>query len=281
MTLELTTISALRGMTSGWREARETIALVPTMGALHEGHLELVAAAKSQADRVVVSIFVNPTQFGPNEDFTRYPRRLEKDIALLKKAGADAVWLPSVEEMYPDGFSTTIHVAGVGEGLETDFRPGHFDGVATVVAKLLNQVTPDVALFGQKDYQQLCVIRRLVIDLNINTRIVGVPTVREADGLAMSSRNVYLTDAERKAAVQVNRILRHSAAVLKHEGRPLDETLEKAQQLLLDAGFKSVDYVTLCDSKTLAPLDAYQPGSRLLMAGWLGTTRLIDNIAVE
>ena len=281
MTIELTSIAGLRGILSTWRKASETIALVPTMGALHEGHLELVSAAKSQADRVVVSIFVNPTQFGPNEDFERYPRRQEKDVAALKKAGVDAVWLPAMDEMYPNGFSTSIHIAGVGEGLDADFRPGHFDGVATVVTKLLNQVAPDVALFGQKDYQQLCVIRRVVADLDMNTRIVGVPTVREADGLAMSSRNAYLSETERKAAVQINRILRHSASVLKHESRPLDETLEKAQQLLLDAGFRSVDYVKLCDSKTLAILDAYKPGSRLLMAGTLGTTRLIDTLAVE
>ena len=281
MTLELTTIASLRGMLSAWRAGSETIALVPTMGALHAGHLELVAAAKSHAERVVVSIFVNPTQFGPNEDFSRYPRRLEKDIAVLKKAGVDAVWLPTMEEMYPNGFATTIHVAGVSEGLEGDFRPGHFDGVATVVAKLLHQVAPEVALFGQKDYQQLCVIRRLVADLDIPVRIVGVPTVREADGLALSSRNMYLSQEERKAAVQVNRILRHSASVLKHEGRPLDETLEKAEQMLLDAGFRSIDYVKLCDSKTLIVLDTYQPGARLLIAAWLGTTRLIDNIAVE
>lgn len=280
MTLELTTVKSLRETVAAWRACGDSIALVPTMGALHEGHLSLVKAAQQKAKRVVVSIFVNPTQFGPNEDFNRYPRPLEKDLALLRSAGVDAAWLPTVEEMYPAGFATTVRVAGLSEVLDGAHRPGHFDGVATVVNKLLLQVAPDIACFGEKDYQQLCVIKRLALDLNLPVDIIGVPTLREADGLAMSSRNQYLSSSQRQIAVRINQVLRHSAFVMRSEGRPVQETLDKAVMFLRDAGF-NIDYVELCDAATLAPLNEYQPDARLLVAATLGNTRLIDNIAVE
>ena len=280
MTLELTRISLLQHTVAQWRAAGDSVALVPTMGALHAGHIALVEAAKAEAKRVVVSIFVNPAQFGPNEDFSRYPRPITRDMEHLREAGVDAAWLPTVEEMYPEGFQTSIHVAGLSDGMEGDARPGHFDGVATVVAKLLLQVMSDVAVFGEKDYQQLCVVKRLARDLNLPCRILGVPTVREADGLALSSRNAYLDDTQRAIATKLNQVLRHSAFVLTHEQRSAPETLEKAKILLLDGGFDAVEYVTLCDAESLAPLAAYQSSARLLAAARLGKTRLIDNIEV-
>lgn len=280
MTLELTRISLLQATVAKWRAAGDSVALVPTMGALHRGHMALVAAAKAEAKRVVVSIFVNPAQFGPNEDFSRYPRPLADDLALLREAGVDAAWLPTVEEMYPQGFDTSIHVAQLSVGMEGDARPGHFDGVATVVAKLLLQVMPDVAMFGEKDYQQLCVVKRLVMDLNIPCRIIGVPTVREVDGLALSSRNAYLDAAQRAIATKLNQVLRHCAFVLAHERRDVAETLEKAKILLLDGGFDAVEYVALCDAVTLAPISVYQPQARLIAAVRLGKTRLLDNCEV-
>jgi pantoate--beta-alanine ligase len=279
MTLELTTVKSLRETVRAWRAAEETIALVPTMGALHAGHLALVAAAKAEAKRVVVSIFVNPTQFGPNEDFSRYPRTSENDLKLLREAGADAAWLPTVEEMYPQGFGTVISVKGPSEGLDGDFRPGHFDGVATVVAKLLLQVAPDVALFGQKDYQQLAVITRMAADLDIATRIIGVPTVREADGLALSSRNAYLTEQERAIAPQMHVVLQVAANELQN-GNDVATTLQKAIASLLHIGFRSVDYLEL-RSDALEPLREFSTPARLLVAAHLGRTRLIDNISVE
>lgn len=280
MTLEITSLSLLRATLRDWRRAGETIALVPTMGALHAGHLALVAEAKKQAKRVVVSIFVNPTQFGPNEDFSRYPRPLARDLELLREAGVDAAWLPTMEEMYPAGFATTVHVAGVSEGLDGAARPGHFDGVATVVSKLLLQVQPDVALFGEKDYQQLCVIKRLVKDLNIDINIIAVPTMRDVDNLALSSRNQYLSAAERAVAPQLYATLCDVAKQLR-AGSDGNAVLERAKAELIAVGFASVDYLALCDTETLALLAHYQPPARLLVAARLGTTRLIDNIAVE
>lgn len=280
MTHELTSLSTLRETIARWRAAGDTIALVPTMGALHAGHLALVKAAQAQATRVVVSIFVNPTQFGPNEDLSRYPRPLANDLALLNSVGADAAWLPSVETMYPQGFATKIEVSGVSEGLDGAFRPGHFSGVATVVTKLLLQVMPDVALFGEKDYQQLCVIKRLVSDLCINTRICGVPTVREADGLALSSRNQYLSEKERALAPTVHGVLQWAAAQLV-QGAVVEAVLEAAQARLLSAGLTNVDYLALRAEDTLEPCAQYVKPARLLVAAWLGRTRLIDNIMVE
>ena len=274
-------LAGLRETVAQWRKAGETVALVPTMGALHHGHLQLVAAAKTHADRVVVSIFVNPTQFGPNEDFDRYPRPLEKDLDLLREVEADAAWLPTVAEMYPHGFSSAVHVSGVSEGLCGAFRPTHFDGVATVVSKLLLQVMPDVALFGEKDYQQLCVIQRLVADLNIPVRILGVPTVREADGLALSSRNRYLSATEREIAAQIYATLRGAAEQLLRKPEEVAAILQNATQALLEAGFASVDYLELRAEESLVPQAKYLAPARLIVAARLGTTRLIDNIKVE
>lgn len=280
MLRELTSLESLRAQVAEWKQLGQRIALVPTMGALHEGHLALVREAQKRADKVVVSIFVNPTQFGPNEDFAKYPRTVKDDVAALAKVGVAAVWLPTVEIMYPNGPEITVHMHGITEMLEGAHRPGHFDGVATVVSALFSQVQPDVAIFGEKDFQQLAVIKRMVSNLGINVEIIGLPTVREGDGLAMSSRNRYLTQPQRQIATRLNQVLRHSAYVLKHEQRPINETLEKAGRLLIDAGFRQIDYIALCDPETLQPLTEYQPNARLLAAAWLGSTRLIDNIAV-
>ena len=281
MTLEITSLADLRATVASWRAKGERVALVPTMGALHVGHLSLVEAARAQADRVVVSIFVNPKQFGPNEDFDRYPRPRDKDWALLREVGADAAWLPTVEEMYPAGYATNIHIGGVTEGLDGAARPGHFDGVATVVAKLLLQVMPDVALFGEKDYQQLCLIKRLVKDLNININIIGVQTKRDVDRLAFSSRNQYLSEGERAIAPQLYAALADAAGRIRASaGAPIATLLEDGIAQLLEVGFAKVDYLELRAEDTLAPLTHYQAPSRLLVAAWLGKTRLIDNIAL-
>lgn len=281
MTLEITALDALRSQVAAWRGEGATIGVVPTMGALHRGHLTLVETAKKRCDRVIVSIFVNPTQFGPNEDFSRYPRPLSADLEQLRSVGADAAWLPDVATMYPEGFATSIHVAGISEPLDGQFRPGHFDGVATVVAKLFNQVTPDLAFFGEKDYQQLCLIKRLVNDLNMNIKVVGVPTVRESDGLAMSSRNQYLNANERKTAIQISTAM-HTARDAIKSGRDITTTLREATAHLLAQGFRAVDYFDLRDANNLSAVTTYSTGGacRLLVAAHLGTTRLIDNIEV-
>lgn len=259
------------------REGRR-IALVPTMGALHAGHLALVAQARQQADRVVVSIFVNPKQFGPNEDFARYPRREAQDAGLLAAAGVDVLWMPSVEVMYPNGFATTVSVSGVSETLDGAARPGHFDGVATVVTKLFNQVRPDIALFGEKDFQQLAVITRLAHDLDMGIAIVGVPTERDDDGLALSSRNAYLSADQRAAAIALPRALGHARATIE-AGGAAEAALAEAVQLLGRAGFV-VDYVSLVDAATLGPYAPPHPG-RILAAARMGETRLIDNLPVN
>ena len=260
------------------------VAMVPTMGALHEGHLTLVREAKKLAAHVVVSIFVNPRQFGMNEDLSAYPRPFERDVALLEAEGVSLLWNPGVEEMYPVGYATNISVSGVSEGLCGAARPGHFDGVATVVCKLFNQVRPDLALFGEKDWQQLAVIRRMARDLDLSfpaaDRILGVPTVREADGLAMSSRNAYLTAQERTAAVALPRGMQAAIAAIR-AGEPVAEALARLESGLLAAGFASVDYASLCDADSLALLDkAPLAPARLLVAARLGKARLIDNMAV-
>ena len=280
MTMQITSLTSLRATIAKWRAAGDSIALVPTMGALHRGHMTLVKAAQAEAKRVVVSIFVNPTQFGPNEDFHRYPRPIENDLKLLREAGVDAAWLPSVEEMYPEGFSASVKAGTASQGLDGDARVGHFDGVATVVAKLLLQVAPDIALFGEKDYQQLCVIKQLVADLNINARILGVPTVREADGLALSSRNMYLSSEERAVAPRLHSLMREAAQSIS-AGAAVNDTLEQAKSQIIAAGFSRIDYLELRAAETLAPLSTFQPPARLLVAAWLGKTRLIDNIEVE
>ena len=256
-----------------------TLALVPTMGALHAGHIALIEEAKRCAAKVAASIFVNPTQFGANEDFGRYPRREADDARMLEQAGCDFVWMPSVAGIYPDGFATTVHVRGVSERWEGEARPGHFDGVATIVAKLLLSVRPDVALFGEKDFQQLAVIRRMASDLNIAADIVGVPTVREEDGLALSSRNAYLSERERSRAAALPRALEYARSAIL-EGIPVRLALDTARKSLVEAGFSRIDYFALVDASTLEPLEAPAGAMRLIAAAVIGATRLIDNIAV-
>jgi pantoate--beta-alanine ligase len=276
--LALADLTLLRETVARWRAAGDAVALVPTMGALHEGHLSLVAQARARAPRVVVSIFVNPTQFGPSEDFARYPRDLGNDLAALAEAGADAAWTPDVATMYPPGFATRIEVSGVTEGLCGPLRPGHFSGVATVVTKLLNQVQPDLALFGEKDFQQLRVIQRTVADLDMPVRIHGVPTIREADGLALSSRNRYLTDAERAVAPDLHRTLAAIAEAARG-GSPVAGPVAEGAARLTAAGF-AVQYLSVCDAETLAPVERVTAPARVLVAAMLGRTRLIDNVPV-
>ncbi|WP_112664330.1 pantoate--beta-alanine ligase [Microvirga flavescens] len=269
-------LADLRQNVSGWRKAGERVALVPTMGALHEGHLGLVRLARQHAERVVVSIFVNPTQFGPNEDFAKYPRTFEEDRSKL--AGlADLVFAPAVETMYPPGDATFVTVAGPATvGLEDSFRPTHFRGVATVVAKLFLQVQPDVAVFGEKDYQQLQVIRRMVADLQFPITIIPGPTLRTEDGLAMSSRNRYLSEDEREQAAIINQTLRQCAEEIR-ETNDVEGALEAGRAVLSKAEF-DIDYLEARDAETLAPVTDLSAKIRILVAARLGTTRLIDNI---
>jgi pantoate--beta-alanine ligase len=249
------------------------------MGALHAGHLALISAAKGQANRVAASIFVNPTQFGLDEDFDRYPRQEHEDVRMLEDAGCDLLWAPEVSDIYPEGFATTVHVAGITELWEGEARPGHFDGVATVVAKLLLSTRPDVAVFGEKDFQQLAVIRRMVADLALPVTILGVPTVREEDGLALSSRNAYLDPDERRKAGILPRTLQDARAAILG-GAPVAEVLHEARASLRDGGFSRLDYFALVDATTLEPIEEPRGTMRLIAAGVIGTTRLIDNLAV-
>ena len=275
------TVADLRAQVRAWRAAGLRIGFVPTMGALHEGHLSLVRLAGGRADRVVASVFVNPTQFAPHEDFDAYPRDEAGDAALLASAGCALMFAPTVAEMYPPGASTTVTVAGVSEPLDGQARPTHFAGVATVVTKLLNQCAADVAVFGEKDYQQLQVIRRLARDLDIPTEILGAPTARAEDGLALSSRNAYLTEAQRAAAPALNQALRIAAEALRGGGR-VDEVEAQALAAIQAAGFASVDYFEARGAEDLARLGPgpLEGGARLLTAARIGRTRLIDNIAV-
>ncbi len=275
------TLADLRAQVGLWRSTGQTVALVPTMGALHEGHLSLVRLGRERADRVVASIFVNPTQFAPNEDFDAYPRGEARDAELLARAGCDLLYAPSVDQIYPTGFSTTVTVAGVSEPLDGQARPHHFAGVATVVSKLLIQAAPDVAIFGEKDYQQLQVIHRMALDLDLPVTILGGPTARAEDGLALSSRNAYLTQAERAIAPTLSRLLFTAAEDLR-AGQPVAQVEERALSALAAAGFGPIDYFEARDADDLSRLD---PGplagpARLLAAAWLGKTRLIDNVAV-
>lgn len=281
MTLPIVrTVADLRAAVAAWRGAGLKVGLAPTMGALHEGHLSLVRLLKARgADRVVASLFVNPKQFAPHEDLGRYPRDEAGDAAKLAGAGCDLLFAPGPSEVYPQGFATSVAVTGVSEGLESVTRPHFFGGVATVVTKLLLQCLPDVAAFGEKDYQQLLVIRRLSTDLDIPVEIIAGPTVREADGVAMSSRNAYLNDAQRAAAPELFRRLDEAATQLG-AGAPIDATMA-ALRAALAATFDAVEYAALCDAQTLAPLQTVDRQARLLAAVRLGTTRLIDNVAVQ
>lgn len=262
-----------------WREAGEKIALVPTMGALHAGHLALIAAAKEKADRVVASIFVNPLQFNDPGDLARYPRQEEADAAGLEAAGCDLLWFPTAEQLYPDGFATTVSVAGVSDRWEGEHRPGHFDGVATVVAKLFIATMPDIAIFGEKDWQQLAVIRRMTADLGLPIQIIGHPTIREEDGLAMSSRNALLRPEERQTASVMFRLLGNAASEIELGGDP-GPVIEDMIDGLKQAGFGPIDYVAYVEEDSLQPLDRYKGGGRLIAAAFLGKVRLIDNLRV-
>ena len=273
------TVADLRTRVATWRREGRRIALIPTMGALHEGHISLVRLARETCDRVVASIFVNPTQFAPTEDFSTYPRTFDGDLAQLAHADCNLVWAPGVREMYPDGFATRVVPAGAAEGLETDFRPHFFGGVATVCAKLFLQVAPDIAVFGEKDFQQLAVIRQMVRDLDLPLAIVGAPTMREADGLAMSSRNRYLSADERRIAPLVHRVITEVAARLR-AGEAADTACSEAANTLTVGGFGTVDYVAVRDAATLTAFDPAKGAGRVLVAAWLGKTRLIDNVAV-
>lgn len=275
------TVADLRAQVGAWRANRERVGFVPTMGALHEGHLSLVRLARERAERVVVSIFVNPTQFGPNEDFATYPRDEARDAELLAAIGCDLLYAPGVAEMYPPGFATTVTVAGVSEPLDGAARPGHFAGVATVVAKLLLQCGPEVAVFGEKDYQQLQVIQRLVRDLDIPTTILGGPTARAEDGLALSSRNAYLSREERRIAAELNRALAAASEALRAGGQVAEVEREVVERLVR-AGFNPVEYVEVRGADDLARLGPgpVQGPARVLAAARLGRTRLIDNMAV-
>lgn len=276
------TVKDLRAAVVRWREDGLSVALVPTMGALHEGHLSLVDLARARADRVLASLFVNPTQFGPDEDFRRYPRDEGQDLAKFAARGVDLVFAPDVGEMYPQGFATTVTVEGLSECLCGHSRPGHFDGVATVVTKLLNQARADAAVFGEKDYQQLLIIRRLARDLDIATEILGGPIVREDDGLALSSRNAYLSEQERQMAPHLFATISAVAAEIAG-GETVETALAQGRRVLAHAGFE-VDYLEVRDGETLAPVSG-APGAdtpaRVFAAVFLGNTRLIDNVAIS
>jgi pantoate--beta-alanine ligase len=279
----ITRLDMLRSEVAQLRRGGASVALVPTMGALHEGHLTLIRAAKGQADHVVASIFVNPRQFGAGEDLDAYPRQMERDTALLGAEGTALLWAPSPEEVYPEGYATNISVSGVSTGLCGADRPGHFDGVATVVCKLFNQVQPDMAFFGEKDWQQLAVIRRMAHDLDLTRppveAIHGVAIVREPDGLAMSSRNAYLTPAQREAAAVLPRAMREAVEAIAG-GTAVGEALATLRADLVAGGFDSVDYAELRDAVTLERSDAARKTARLFVAARIGGTRLIDNIGL-
>ena len=274
-------LTKLRQQTDRWRKAGRTIALVPTMGALHDGHMALVKRACQRADRTIVSIFLNPTQFAPGEDLDRYPRDEAADLAKLEEAGVDTVWVPKKSEMYADGFATQVTPKGAALGLETDHRPHFFIGVATVVCKLFNQTTPHMAVFGEKDYQQLCVVRQLVRDLDMPIKIIAVPTVRERDGLALSSRNNYFSKDERAVAPALHNALRECATAIQN-GMDISTARAETTIRILADGFDKVDYVSVREAETLAEYDREKsPDGRVLAAAWLGGTRLIDNVAIK
>lgn len=273
-------VKDLRKQIAKWRASEKSIALVPTMGALHDGHISLVKLAKKKADRVVVSIFVNPSQFAPSEDLSRYPRDETGDLNRLNAVETDLVWAPDLSEMYPDGFSTSVTPGNTAQYLEGAFRPHHFGGVATVCCKLFSQVTPDMAIFGEKDYQQLVVLRQMVSDLNLPLTLVGAPTKREKDGLALSSRNTYLSTQERDIAPSLYAAISEVADKVS-DGADISTSIASAKQKLIHSGFTKIDYLDVRDAETLGPpvIGSNRP-LRVLVAIWLGKTRLIDNVAV-
>ncbi len=273
------TVVGLRRVLEGWRAAGDTIALVPTMGALHDGHIALISTARELASRVVASLFVNPRQFGPDGDFDRYPRDEARDMARFLESGVDTVYAPTLNEIYPEGFTTTVSLLGPARGLEADHREGFFEGVATVVLKLLLQTGADVAMFGEKDYQQLLVVTRLARDLDLPVTIIPVATAREADGLAMSSRNAYLAPDERRRAAGLHEVLEETASALETGASPAAALSDGLKSL--DSVFDAVDYLELRDPLTLDPMESLNRRGRLLAAVHLGTTRLIDNVAVD
>ena len=274
------TVAALRAAAARWRaDGAGRIGVVPTMGYLHAGHMALIAASKARCARTVVTIFVNPAQFGPNEDFADYPRDAEGDLRKLREAAVDMAFMPAAEEMYPPGFATSVSVPALAQGLCGAARPGHFDGVATVVAKLFLQCAADEAFFGEKDWQQLRIVTRMARDLDIPTEVVAVPTVREADGLAISSRNVRLDARQRAAAPNLARALRETAAAVSR-GAASAEAAAKGRAILDRAGFDRVDYLECRDGDTLSPAPRAAPGARVFGAAWLGETRLIDNLPI-
>lgn len=276
--LTMRQVADLRRTLDGWRTQGQRIALVPTMGALHGGHISLVSIARAHADRVVASLFVNPRQFGPKEDFARYPRNEAADAAAFAAAGIDLLWAPDVAAMYPQGFATSVVPEGPAVGLEASTRPGFFAGVATVVTKLFTQTGADIAVFGEKDWQQLQVIRRMAADLDLRIAILSGPTVREADGLAMSSRNAYLSADDRKRAVALYATLERTARALA-QGDAIAPALAEGRSAL-EAAFDGLDYLELRQAESLAPVERLTAPARLLAAVRLGSTRLIDNIAV-
>ncbi|KEO54100.1 pantoate--beta-alanine ligase [Thioclava pacifica] len=279
MTQVIRTAAELRDKVAAWKRSGMLVGVVPTMGALHDGHLSLARAAREQSDRVIVTVFVNPMQFNNASDLDKYPRDEAKDLALLEAEGVDVLFAPGVDEVYPDGFATTVSIKGITEPLEGAFRPGHFDGVATVCSKLFGMTQAGRAFFGEKDWQQLQVVQRLVRDLNIPTRIIGCPTIREEDGLAMSSRNVRLTEAEREVAPRLHEIMQLAAAEIR-DGVSAQIALTNAEAALLEAGFREIEYLELRTVDGLRPAEDLSEPARMLVALWLGDVRLIDNIAV-
>jgi pantoate--beta-alanine ligase len=279
--LVVSSIIHAREWTVSQKGSGNRVGLVPTMGALHDGHLSLVEAARKHCDQVALTIFVNPTQFAPHEDLSAYPRPLEKDLALCRDAGVNLVFTPTVAEMYPDEAVTTVHVAKLTDGLCGPFRPGHFDGVATVVAKLFNILPANAAFFGEKDYQQLQVIRRMVADLNLPISIIGCPTIREPDGLAMSSRNVYLSPEQRKQASSIHRALSEAVACVQRGEKETAGIIDNIRQTIMNAGPATIEYISVVDAENLAPLSCFDRPARLCVAVRIGKCRLIDNVPVD
>ncbi|MEW5705553.1 MAG: pantoate--beta-alanine ligase [Actinomycetota bacterium] len=279
--LEFNTIAELRKALKAERSKGKTTAFVPTMGYFHDGHLTLMREAKKRADCVVVSIFVNPTQFGPNEDLDKYPRNLERDRSLAAKVGVDFIFIPTVDEIYPKGYSTYIDVEGITNALCGRQRPGHFRGVATVVTKLLNIVQPDIALFGEKDWQQLIVIKRLVSDLNMDVEIIGIPTVREPDGLAMSSRNSYLSAKERSAALVISKSLTLAANMVDRGEASASKIASALKELIEKEKAVKLEYLEICDPETFAPVEEIKADTLVAIAAWVGKARLIDNTIIR